>query len=635
MQYFTLVKVNWIYNPSWLIWSCLVLVVIALPLFMLPFTYSVFDLPKAILLLVIASIILCTWAFKIAQEGRLVWNRTPLDLPIALLLAILTISTVFSINPITSLTGSSLSDRNESLLIFLSYILLSVAASQFIAGNPTRIWHLLRALVITAFAISIYAIFQYFGIDYFHYDVSGIDVKRPPGTLGQPSYLGTYLALALPIALAISSTSAHRINRIIYALSSTMIGIALVLTHTRGAWLAAFAAVFIIVAYTILKRGRHRTRLLVLIACILPVILLAVVVSGSSGLISERISSALEFKGSAEQRLGIWDSTLGLIKERPLAGWGIETFEDIHPRAETESLVRLEGGPVRTDRPHNQFLYIGYSMGVIGLLAYLWIIITVFLSGVRIVRGLGGNDSLTIIGIISALFSYVLSEQFLFSVAAVTPVFWILMGLPLSSTGRIRVINVGRLKASVLRYSTVVIAAISLAIAAAFITADVLYERGNEALDKNDLVSAFDHYELATKINPWKVSYLFAMAKTADTLSRQDSNYSWSNTAISHLERAAGRNPNNRDIYIALGNLYFSQSVSGSGADYTKSASAYRKALKVSPLFIPAHLQLARILLLQGKPDQALHHLNIVTSLQPKNESALIMASEARRLIKD
>lgn len=635
MRYFAWGKMNRTNSPVRFIWVCIILVVTALPLFMLPFTYSVFDLPKAMLLIVLASLIWCTLAFKITREGRLTWNRTSLDIPMTFLLVILTISTIFSINPITSLTGSSLSDRNESFLIFLSYLLLAMVTKQFIAGELKQIQYLLRILVITASAISIYAIFQYFGIDYFHYAVSGIDVKRPPGTLGQPSYLGAYLALALPIALVISSTSTRRLNRIIYALSSTMIGIALILTYTRGAWLGAIAAVFIIALYAVLRRGQYRTKLLVHIACILPIILLAVVLSGSPDIINERVSSALGLKGSIVQRLGIWDSTLSLIKERSLIGWGIETFEDIHPRVETLSLVKLEGGPIRADRPHNQILYIVYSMGIIGLLAYLWLLITVFLTGFRSLKSLDGKESFLLIGILGALLGCIISEQFLFSVAAVTPIFWILVGLPVSSRDHIRAISIGRFKASVLRYAMVIIAAISLAMAAAFIAADVLYERGDEALYENDFVSAFDYYESATKINPWQVSYMVAMAKTADLLSRQDSNFSWSNTSISYLERATGRNPNNRDIYMALGNLYFSQSVSESGDNYKKSASAYRKALKVSPLFIPAHIQLARTLLLQKNPDEALYHLDLATSLQLNNETAHSLTLEAQEQLRN
>ncbi|MDI6716172.1 MAG: O-antigen ligase family protein, partial [Actinomycetota bacterium] len=467
---------------------CLVLIVTALPLFMLPQTYSVFDLPEAMLFIVLTSLILCTWIIKITQEGHIKWYRSPLDIPTVTMIAIVTISTILSVNPITSLTGSSLSDRNESFLVFLSYIFLFVAANQFTAGNSNRKQHLLKFFVTTASAISIYAILQHFGIDYFQYDVSGIDTKRPPGTLGQPAYLGMYLAMVLPISITLFSIERRRLDRIIYALSAIVVVIALVLTYTRGSWLAAIVAVAIVISYSTLKQSKYRVRLLVLVACIFFAVLLAVVLSGSLNLLSERVESALELKGSAAQRLGIWNSTLNLTKERPLLGWGIETFEDIHPKAETRSLVRLEGGPIRADRPHNQILYLSYSMGFIGLLTYLWVIITAFLFGLKALKNLDGNDSLMLIGIMSALVSCIVSEQFLFSLAAVTPIFWLMVGLLVSNASRFQVVNISHLKAQVLRCSMVAIAFISLAMAAAFITADVLYERGNESFDGNDLI---------------------------------------------------------------------------------------------------------------------------------------------------
>ncbi|MBE0448165.1 MAG: O-antigen ligase family protein [Actinobacteria bacterium] len=617
-------------GPIRFIQICLILVAVALPLFMLPPTYSVFDLPKAMLLIVLASLIGCAWVIKVARDGRLIWRRTPLDIPLALLFMVVVGSTLFSINPGTSLTGPSISDRHESFSVWVAYLLIAAAASQFLVQRKVLL-AFLKAVVLTATGISIYAIFQHFGIDYFQYDVSGLDIIRPPGTLGQPTYLGTYLVLALPISYALTAVLAQKLQRLGYALSAGVIGVALIFTYTRGAWLAAIIAVLFTMFYAFSRQSQHRVRLLGLALCVFLVVLLAALFSGSFDLVSERVSSALNLTGSASERLVLWKSTLNLIRERPLLGWGVETFEDIFPLVETLALLKTHG-VVSADRPHNQALYISFSMGIIGFLAYLWFLVAVFLAGLRAVRSTSERFFLALAGIMGAFLGYIISEQFLFSVVGATPIFYALAGVLQVKSDRVSMLEVSRQKALGLQVASVIIVVIVLVMVGTFTAADVFYERGNEALGEGEPIRALDYYEMAVRVNPWHEWYALALVNTAASLSLKNPDFSWkTGVALPHLERAIERNPYNRDLYVALGDLYLSQAMTGDTADYEKSIAAYQDAIERSPLLITAHLQLGRVLFVQGKPEEALYHLDLVTKLQPENEIARELVKEIYR----
>lgn len=618
-------------NSTKFIQNCLIFVAVALPLFMLPTTYSVFDLPKAMLLLVLVSLLALAWALRIATEGSLAWRRTPLDIPLLFLFIVLLGSTLLSANPGTSLTGPSISDRHESVGIWIAYLFIAIAAGQFLHQRKVSLVFV-KAVVMTAFAIAVYSVFQRFGIDFFQYDVAGVDTIRPPGTLGQPTYLGMYLSLALPLSYALVVTFTKKTQRLMYACSTGMIAVALVFTYTRAAWLAAAVAVLFTALFIVSRDKRSRRLLMGISFGIIVLALLAILASGSLNLTSDRISAAISLSGSAAERLAIWESTLSLIKERPVLGWGIETFEDIFPRVEPVSLVRTKV-VAWVDRPHNQMLYIGSSMGIIGLLAYLWFLVTALSTGLRAVRESSRESVPLLAGIAGALIGYSLNELFLFSVVGATPIFWMLAGaLQVRSSGT-TTRKFDRWEAIGLKLIVIPLVIATSVLAGLFVIADIYYQRGNDALAANEPVRAFYNYETAVKINPWREWYAFALVDATNALSSVDEDLSWrKELAISYLEGAVERNPNNRDLYLALGDLYLPKASDGSASDYERSIKAYEESLKKSPLFIPARLKLAQLLLIEGDPEKALYHLNLVSEIQPENEVAqklLAAANEA------
>src|SRR3989338_1711112 len=75
------------------------------PLFWTSLNYELFEYNKMILTYGITVIIVGAWLLKSINDKRLTINRTPLDIPLLLFLAANILSTIFSIDPHTSIWG--------------------------------------------------------------------------------------------------------------------------------------------------------------------------------------------------------------------------------------------------------------------------------------------------------------------------------------------------------------------------------------------------------------------------------------------------------------------------------------------------------------------------------------------------
>src|SRR3989344_266025 len=93
------------------------------PLFWTSLNYELFEFNKMILTYALTTIIVGAWALKMVNQRSWIINRTPLDIPLLLFLLANILSTIFSIDPHTSIFGYY-SRSNGGLLSIISYLLL-------------------------------------------------------------------------------------------------------------------------------------------------------------------------------------------------------------------------------------------------------------------------------------------------------------------------------------------------------------------------------------------------------------------------------------------------------------------------------------------------------------------------------
>ena len=304
-------------------------------------------------------------------------RRTPLDLPILAFLASALVSTIFSVNRNVALFGTY--GRYEGLLTLGTYAALFWLAAQTLRGRE-HARTLIRVMLASAYLVSIIAVVQWViaaltttapspdtGFSY-------AGLPRASATLSNPTILAAFLAMLLPVGAMEFLEARSLTNRILGANAVFTMSIALTLTFVRMAWLGALAGLVIAVAAP--QRTPLRVRLAISAAAVVLVIaVLAIGTIARGGLpliasVLERAASIGVLEGSGLTRIHVWKDTVPLVADRPLTGYGPDSFGMVYPHFRTG-----DWAPGFTiDKAHSEVLQIAATQGLVGVASYLWIV---------------------------------------------------------------------------------------------------------------------------------------------------------------------------------------------------------------------------------------------------------------------
>ena len=141
------------------------------------------------------------------------------------------------------------------------------------------------------------------------------------------------------------------------------------------------------------------------------------------------------FKG--KEQLGsargyIWSRSLPMLKDNLILGSGPDTFVFRFPQNDLIGLYYTYGSPnTIVDKPHNLYLEIALSDGIIALLAFLAVMAIYIIDSMKLYalkKDFTKSQKLgaaTCLGVIGYLFAGIFND----SVVSVAPVFWIVLGV--------------------------------------------------------------------------------------------------------------------------------------------------------------------------------------------------------------
>ncbi len=150
------------------------------------------------------------------------------------------------------------------------------------------------------------------------------------------------------------------------------------MSWARGAWLGLAAAVVVMTAAVIVRRGRTAVLGVALVA-LLFYFLLAGGLTVVPPSIFQRVSdfvpylSVVDVRGveitdanfAVLERMAHWQSALAMWTDHPWLGVGIGNYEPVYPR------YALPLWPLPLGHAHNYYLNIGAEAGILGFVAYL------------------------------------------------------------------------------------------------------------------------------------------------------------------------------------------------------------------------------------------------------------------------
>lgn len=332
------------------------------PLILWPFTSEVFEFNKIVLVYILTTLIVAVWIVRSITEGKFIFRRTLLDIPLLVFLGSQIISTVLSIDPQTSFFGYY-SRFNGGLLSTICYSLLYwTFVSNFDAKETLN---LIKVWLASAVLVSIYGILEHFGIDK---NIWVQDVQsRVFSTLGQPNWLAAWIVALIPL-----TWSKSKLNYFL----SILFFITLLFTKSRSGLLGFAVADLIYWGFVLIKDRKKYLKEFLIFNSIFLVLFFIIKTPTLPAETSVKTGPALETGGteSGTIRKIVWKGALQVWLHYPIFGSGVETFAYSYYQFRPAEHNLVSEWDFIYNKAHNEYLNLAANSGSFGLLSYLTLI---------------------------------------------------------------------------------------------------------------------------------------------------------------------------------------------------------------------------------------------------------------------
>lgn len=378
------------------------------PLLFLRFTNDPFNVPKLALLIAGVAIVCCIRLAEVMQ-GASIRSLRRLALPAAAAVIPLFVAWLFSPYQYWALFGHY--GRFQGLIPYLVVIVLGLLVADAF-GDHLR--QLAWALAIAGGIAGAYAVLQSIGIDPFTWLQQFGGATTRTSTLGNPNFTGGFLAIVLPIAVALWQTD----DRYAHHAWKIALGIAagLVLSFSQGPYAAAVAGGAIFAGFFFSTRSVWAKRLGVVSLSLIVVVILGAVGFAMANPDSDRVPA------TTAQRALWWRSALSMAADHPLAGRGPNSYAVDGPRyrpVEDAAVHALDF----SDDTHSVPLALLTGAGLLGLLGYIVV------AGWVVGRGRTVDpDDLLQVAFLAAAAAYFVQSLVSIDEVALRTTFWAVLG---------------------------------------------------------------------------------------------------------------------------------------------------------------------------------------------------------------
>jgi O-antigen ligase len=484
-------------------------------------------------------------------------RRSPLDIPSAALAAAGLL--FWALSPDLAVSQS------EAARLFFCALAFWAASRSFALTGPAPF---LTAWTACAAIAALWAVYE-----------AAIGQARPFASFGNPIFLGTALASALPVSLARSYESSRR--RALWAAAAALQGAALLLTHSRAAVFGLLAGL----ALWALARLRGRR--------------LAAALGAAAGLAA---AAAWAFHGREWTHALIWRDALSLWRAHPLLGCGLGRFHLEFPAFASEALkARWPEGRVIINFAHNEYLQTLVETGPLGLAVLTAIPIAAWLM-LRLDDGTeGGLDrGAAAAGALALFASAFVSPDMRFGASAFAAFVLLAAAFPAREAGA---------------------APPAVIPPAALLFFFALAIQPALAVRRNAMEAPFHDGAGAGRIREMEVR-LAGSPKDADAaeelgfIKAKASDFAGARAAFL---RAAELDPSRPGPLNNLGNLAYL------AGDFDGAIGWWGKSLAAAPEQIDARLNLAKLLCERGRLKECSGHLDEVLRREPSNAKARVL----------
>ena len=256
-------------------------------------------------------------------------------------------------------------------------------------------------------------------------------VNRVQGTMGHPNSYALYLTTVTPFALGLLFSKTRISLKILVVTLLCLVIVALIYSLSRSSWFD-FLLILSIILTLAVRRKLISLGAAVLVAGIICSILLGLILFGTD-LILSRLTS--DDQGSAYGRITLAQTALAIIKDHPWVGVGLNNYMLVSPQYDARAYA-----PEIAFVVHNVYLLIAAETGLIGLMAFLGLLVVLIRLSWSIIS-CAPNDTMWIAGVgtFCALISitvFSIADYSLLGANQVTTQFGLLAGLSASLSQR-------------------------------------------------------------------------------------------------------------------------------------------------------------------------------------------------------
>src|SRR3989338_6267790 len=228
--------------------------VFLVPLFFLPWTTSVLEFNKQILLIGLSGAALILWLLHVVVSGRLLWRPNSVDAAVASVLVASVLATLFSVTRFKSLFGLS-GSLSESLIVILALSIIYFATAHSFQDKGRWAKMVMAASLCLAL---LYGLLQLFGVHLFKYlNISAFkfteaDAFNSVGSINSLGFLG---AAFLPVFYRFRDSG--KIYSYVGKAGAFLALVLLVILNWWALWVVAIAGMACLIAIESLSKYRN------------------------------------------------------------------------------------------------------------------------------------------------------------------------------------------------------------------------------------------------------------------------------------------------------------------------------------------------------------------------------------------
>lgn len=635
------------------------------PLVVTPYNSELFEYNKIMLTYGITAVIAGSFIVKSILNGKFTIARTPFDIPILLFLISQILSTIFSIDPHTSIWGYY-SRFHGGLLSTISYILLYYIFATEYRNDKKMVFTILKTGVGASILVSLYAVGQRLGIDK---TIWVQDVQnRVFSFLGQPNWLAAYFCIIILTSIALLIREDKK-SRIIYFILSLVFYTVIIFTKSRSGFVALWLGIFIFL-FSLFIIGKNSIQKLAsenkelsknIIKIVAGFILLSFIWGTTFSFTKpyelptlvnqlahkqetqeetvqqkEEIIPAgqlIEYGGtdSTTIRKIVWKGAVDIVKNNPWFGTGVETFAYSYYKYRPIEHNQTSEWDFLYNKAHNEFLNFAATTGIVGLFSYILIIVWFSVFSIIYIRR--QNEPVILSAFLASYAAIAITNFWGFSVVIIgiyfflIPAFsFILSSYPKDKMRELRFTN-NQSETGLIKMSSLVVVLFIVLYILFSLTqmwrADKAYNIGYQYAKANQYLISYQELSEAIRLNPNEPvfkeqlaitqSYLALIAYQEDV---QEVYEKLRNDALNLSEELVSKHPNNVSLWKTRTRVLFNLSEVDPSL-LTNALSSLQRAWDLAPNDTKIVYNIGLLYARLGNNEKAIEFLKKASELKP------------------